>query len=131
MASQVDLARQLLSLAEGDAGAARVLRDSEEVSDVIVGFHGQQAVEKAFKAVLAASGVDFPFTHDLGALAELCEAEGASVPTELQDVDRLTPYGVSARYKGVDPGTVDRATAEQWATSAVQWASGEVESRAT
>jgi HEPN domain len=30
-----------------------------------VGFHAQQAAEKALKAVLAASGDDFPWTHDL------------------------------------------------------------------
>ena len=30
-----------------------------------IGFHAQQAVEKAIKAVLACRGVVFPFTHDL------------------------------------------------------------------
>jgi HEPN domain-containing protein len=131
MATQADLARQLLQLAEGDAVAARALLGSAEVSDMIVCFHAQQAVEKALKAVLAVSGVDFPFTHDLGALVELCEREGASVPEDLSDVGRLTEYGVSARYKGVDPGSADRKDAERWAASAVQWATGEVDFRAT
>jgi HEPN domain-containing protein len=65
--------------------------ESDAVTDAIVGFHCQQTVEKATKAVLAAAGADFPFTHDLGGLIELCEEAGASVPPELEDVDRLTP----------------------------------------
>lgn len=32
------------------------------VTDVIVGFHAQQGVGKSIKAVLAARGVNFPFT---------------------------------------------------------------------
>ena len=62
MASRADLARELLGLARGDEAAARAMLDSDAVSDAIIGFHSQQAVEKALKAVLAASGVDFPFT---------------------------------------------------------------------
>jgi HEPN domain-containing protein len=36
-----------------------------ESSALIVGFHCQQAVEKALKAVLAERGADFPYTHDV------------------------------------------------------------------
>lgn len=132
MASQIDLAQQLLTLARDDAAAARVMVDNGEVTDAIIGFHSQQAVEKALKAVLAASGVDFPFTHDLSALIELCEAKigGAGVPTELEEVDRLSPYGARARYGGADPSTVDRRQAQQWAASAVEWATRQVGTRA-
>jgi HEPN domain-containing protein len=53
MADQHDLARQFLRLAQDDHVAARALLDVAAVSDAIVGFHAQQAVEKALKAVLA------------------------------------------------------------------------------
>ena len=43
------------------------------VTDAIVGFHAQQAVEKAFKAVLAMVGAEFPFTHNIALLMQLCE----------------------------------------------------------
>jgi len=65
MASQADLARELLGLARDDEAAARAMLESDAVTDAIVGFHCQQAVEKALKAVLAASGADFPFAHDV------------------------------------------------------------------
>lgn len=48
------------------------------VTDAIVGFHAQHAVEKAIKAVLAANGETFPFTHDLEGLIERCEPRGST-----------------------------------------------------
>jgi HEPN domain-containing protein len=51
-----------------------------------------QGVEKSIKAVLAARGVDFPFTHDIGALVGICNNAGVSLPEDLRDVDQLTPY---------------------------------------
>ena len=75
--------------------AARALRDVAAVSDAIVGFHAQQAVEKAFKAVLAGCGVTFPFTHNIGLLMTLVEDAGSLAPPSLADADLLTPYGVA------------------------------------
>jgi HEPN domain-containing protein len=49
MADQADLARELLALAEDDLTAARALTDVPAVSNAIVGFHAQQAAEKALK----------------------------------------------------------------------------------
>jgi HEPN domain-containing protein len=80
MASQRDLAEQLLKLAREDGIAARAMLDVGAVTDAIVGFHAQQAVEKALKAVLAVHGVDFPFTHDIEGLVELCEAKAHPYP---------------------------------------------------
>jgi HEPN domain-containing protein len=78
MASLRDLAEELLDLGRDDEAAARALLDVGSVSDAIVGFHAQQAVEKALKAVLASRGVEFPFTHDLSGLVEFCrDAERA------------------------------------------------------
>lgn len=94
----------------------------DDVSDAIVCFHAQQAVEKALKAALAARGVDFPFTHDLAALAELSGNEGLILPSEFGDIDRLTPYGARIRYGGGDPGTVKPEVAVEWAKVALAWA---------
>lgn len=73
MADEQDLARDLLALATDDVTAARALVGAPDVSEAIVGFHAQQAVEKALKAVLAASKQDFPFTHNIAVLMQLCE----------------------------------------------------------
>jgi len=59
MASQRDLADELLALAGEDAVAAEALLDVDVVTDRIVGFHAQQAVE-ALKAVLAVRGCRVP-----------------------------------------------------------------------
>jgi hypothetical protein len=58
-----DLARQLLQLAGDDELAARSLLAATEIADAIIGFHAQQAVEKAIKAVLSQRDVLFPYTH--------------------------------------------------------------------
>ncbi|HEY5196593.1 MAG TPA: HEPN domain-containing protein, partial [Solirubrobacteraceae bacterium] len=122
-----DLARELIGLAEDDRAAAAALLDVVGVSDAIGAFHAQQAVEKSLKAVLASRGVDFPFTHNLAALFQLCEDGGVEVPAELEEADRLTPYAVAARYGSRSPATVDRATALRFAAAAVRWAVGLVE----
>jgi HEPN domain-containing protein len=97
------------------------------VSDTIVAFHAQQAVEKSLKAVLASVGVDLPFTHNLAALVQLCEDAGVDVPAELEEAAVLTPYAVAARDGSKRPATADRATALHFAAAAVRWAAGLVE----
>ncbi len=39
----------------------------------LVAYHAQQCAEKYLKAYLVLRGVDFPFTHNISALLELCE----------------------------------------------------------
>jgi HEPN domain-containing protein len=95
------------------------------VSDAIVAFHAQQAVEKSLKAVLASVGVDLPFAHNLAALVQLCEDAGVDVPAELEEAAVLTPYAVAARDENDGskrPATADRATALHFAAAAVRWA---------
>jgi HEPN domain-containing protein len=122
MADQADLARELLGLAADDLTAARALVDVPSVSDAIVGFHAQQAAEKALKAALAATGRSFPFTHNIALLMQLCEDAGIELAAALDQLDLLTPYGVAGRYGSRSPGTVDRATALDLAAKAVAWA---------
>lgn len=117
-----ELAAQLLDRAADDVAAAGALLEVAGVSDAIVGFHAQQAVEKAIKAVLTSHGIEYPFTHDLELLAALADHAGKPLPVELDDVPRLTPYATSLRYGEIAPGIVDRPTALRLAQSAVAWA---------
>ena len=121
MATSGDLARVLLARAAEDEAAARALLPITDVTDSMVAFHAQQTVEKSLKAVLASRGVEFPFTHDLGALEELCTSAGIAIPAELAELDRLTPYAARARYEAPDPATVDRGTALSLASAALEW----------
>jgi HEPN domain-containing protein len=76
MSGEPDLPGDLLALAREDLASAEALHAAERVSDSPVGFHAQQAVEKALKAAIASRGQEFPFTHDLGVLMQLCEDAG-------------------------------------------------------
>ncbi len=127
MSGSADLPDLLMRLARDDEFAARSLVPVEGVADSILGFHCQQAVEKSLKAALAARGVEFPHTHDLDGLLELCRTNGLRVPAELDGVDRLAPYGVHVRYGASRAGVLDRDEALRWAGSAIEWAQSVVE----
>ncbi len=122
MSGSADLAELLLQLARDDEFAARSLLPVDGVADSILGFHCQQAVEKSLKAALAVRGVEFPHTHDLDGLLELCSTNGLDGPSELDGVDRLAPYGVHMRYGTGRGGVLDRDQALRWASSAIDWA---------
>ena len=108
MSSEPDLPGLLLGLAYDDLFAARSLLPIDGVADSILGFHCQQAVEKSSKAALARRGVDYPHTHDLDGLVELCRSSGMNVPHELDGVEQLAPYGVHIRYRASRATTLDR-----------------------
>lgn len=121
------IAQDLLSLAADDLTAARALLSVDAVSDAIVGFHAQQAAEKALKAALADAGRDFPFTHNITTLLQLCEDADIAVPEALATLDLLTPYAVAGRYGTRSPGTLTRAAAVELAAAAVAWATTTVD----
>ena len=91
--------RDLLTLRSMTAGAP----------EESVGFHVQQAAEKAFKAWLALLGETYPLTHSLEMLLDLLAGRGASVEPFRGLID-YTPYAVDLRYTGVAPDTesIDR-----------------------
>jgi HEPN domain-containing protein len=123
-----DLPGDLLALAREDLAAAEALDRAERVSDAPVGFHAQQAVEKALKAAIASHDLEFPFTHDLGLLMQLCQDAGLELPAGLTDADRLTPYAAAVRYGLGDPGAVAPADALRWAGLAIEWTDAELRS---
>lgn len=118
-----ETAHGLLARARDDAAAVRAALPLAEITDGIVGFHAQQAVEKSIKAVLAARAEPFPFTHDLEGLIERCVGAGIEVPVDLaENAGLLTPYAVRHRYGGEPPALVDRESALRLADAAVDWA---------
>jgi HEPN domain-containing protein len=87
----LEVARVLLEKAEGDLAAVRLLAGDERQSDHVVGFHAQQAVEKAIKAVLVSRELEIPLTHDIGYLVRLC-ADVATPPEDVAGARWLTPW---------------------------------------
>jgi hypothetical protein len=71
---------------------------SAQVSDEIVGFHCQQAAEKFLKAALSEIGAAFHRTHNLRQLMDMLSDAGRAVPSDLDDLDTLTPFGTTFRY---------------------------------
>ena len=127
MSDSADVPRVLLGLAADDEFTARSVLPIEGVTDAILGFHAQQAVEKSLKAVLALQGVEFPFSHDLDGLMRLCQKNDIDVTEDLSGVGRLSVFGVGLRY-GTSPVTyLDRDKALAWAASAIEWARRQIE----
>lgn len=122
MGSEHNLALELMHRAEEDLATVQAMLRVTPIADAVVGLHAQHAVERALKAVLAAGQLEYPFTHDIDALAELCEAAGSTLPSELDEADLVTPYAVAVRYDQAPQDTVQRQEAEHFANAAVMWA---------
>jgi HEPN domain-containing protein len=127
MATSMDLARQLVGLAADDEFAARALLPIEGVTDGVLGFHTQQAVEKSLKGVLAFRQIEFPFTHDLDGLIRLCQKNDIELPEELTGIDDLSPFAARLRYGASPAARLNRDQALKWAALAVEWARQQIE----
>ena len=85
-------------------------------------FHAQQAIEKAFKAVLSAKKCPYPLTHNLlhlkKALAEI------KIDCSVEDgvLQRILPFGVEARYdEDIEP-LISMEEAQRVVTTVLNWA---------
>jgi HEPN domain-containing protein len=113
-----EVAGLLLQKAREDLSAAQVLVATEDQADHVIGFHLQQAVEKALKSVLAERAIEIPRTHDLGYLVELLGSFDIEIPEAITSSDWLTPWGVLFRYDS-NPDTLDRDKGLEAATAAI------------
>jgi HEPN domain-containing protein len=76
----------------------------------LIAYHAQQCVEKYLKAFLVYCRQDFPFTHNISTLLELCRIH-ADWADSLSEAEKLTPYAVTARYPGeAEVVTLDEAS---------------------
>lgn len=95
---QFEVAELLASKAGGDLAVAQKLAPDPEINDDAVGFHAQQAVEKALKVALTLHGVDFPKTHDLDYLIAVATQSSVEIAAELTSAGWLTPWAAEFRY---------------------------------
>lgn len=116
----------LLRKAIEDRNAVAKFAADDEIADSVIGFHAQQAVEKAVKAVLASCGDEFPWTHDLRHLIERLDARRRSLPPSLHDVRELAPWAVEFRYGETIDDLLNRRQALALAGKIVEWATAEV-----
>jgi HEPN domain-containing protein len=122
----VSLAELLLRKAESDLAVARVLAADPDPHDDAIGFHAQQAVEKALKAVLALEQIEAPRTHDITFLVELLDQHRIEMPATLVESEWLGPWAVTMRYDDIEE-VLDRTGALDAALAATVWASGRID----
>lgn len=117
-----ELAQALARKAREDLDALVVLSDRDNIADAVIGFHAQQAVEKALKAVLVLRGDELRRTHDLRFLIEQAAELAINLPDQVTGGAWLTPWAVELRYDEFLDESLDRQRALQTATAAVTMA---------
>ncbi len=126
---QQELARLLLQKARQDLDLVVSVVDSEAIADEIIGFHIQQAIEKAIKASLTRLGIQYEFTHDLSILYRQAENSGLTLPASIDAVEELTVFAVQFRYLLYqEKQGFDRNAGLNLAEKFVDWAESIIES---
>lgn len=97
MKERLDLVRQWIRKAGSDLTAVRLAVDAGTALDTAC-FHAQQAAEKFLKAYLIFAEIEFPYTHSLSKLLELCESKDRAFHSLASQVEPLTPYAAELRY---------------------------------
>lgn len=67
----------------------------------LIAFHAQQCVEKYLKSFLVYKNTDFPYTHNISILLELCSKFNNWI-NELKDAKELTAFAITSRYPDED-----------------------------
>jgi HEPN domain-containing protein len=102
MPPELELVRQWLERASADLRAAKILATDTSLTSEVC-FHGQQAVEKALKAYLTFTGIEFEYVHSIVYLLDL-SAEGEGGFEQFRpSADALTHYAVRFRYPRSGP----------------------------
>ena len=73
----------------------------------LICYHAQQCAEEYLKAFLVSRMIDFPYTHNLEALVNLCEKE-IKIKKRLKVIFILSQFAAAKRY----PGEYRNATKE-------------------
>ncbi|MDP2823606.1 MAG: HEPN domain-containing protein [Sulfuritalea sp.] len=115
-------ARRLLRIARADLAACLALLGAPGVRFANAAFHGQQAAEKALKAVLTARCADIGRTHNLVALAGQLAEAGETPPVSGDQLSLLNPYAVTLRYDDIDVELVSPQALREVVETVIDWA---------
>lgn len=97
-----ELANEWHASAMEDFALVQLGAASQMVSDGILGFHAQQTIEKALKALLADKMIEPRRTHDLRFLADRVR-DLYDLPADPLAGGDLTPWATTRRYPGASP----------------------------
>lgn len=122
-----DLAALYSRKADNDATATREFAGNLDISDEIIGFHAQQAVEKWLKAVMANLGLPQQRTHDVDQLCRHLEERGVDLPVPRARLAELTDFAVPLRYEDLlDAEPLDREATVTLVDEVGVWAGGQL-----
>ena len=99
MTPALEEALRLLRIARRYRTTLTLLVGIAEAPMASLGFHAQQAAEKALKAVSVSRGIEAKRTHDLVALAKMLLEVVGVTPFTLEEVRQLNPFAVEYRYE--------------------------------
>lgn len=119
MKERLDLVRSWIRKAESDLASLNLALGAGTALDAAC-FHAQQAAEKYLKAYLIFADVNFPFTHNLAKLLDLCASHDPTFAGLAALVDPLTPYAVELRYDEDFWPSLDTARQAQEAAQTVR-----------
>ena len=122
MQPALEEALRLLRLAHRDATTFALLNPLAQASMAALGFHAQQAVEKALKAVCTINRLEIRRTHDLAALAESISSVGESLPITVDEFRSLNPFAVEFRYDDEMQSNLSRQELDSLLNSVLKWA---------
>ena len=93
-----DAAHEWYEQGDRDRRMARLLLSADPPELGGVAFHGQQAVEKYFKAILTLHREEPPYTHDLGELLDQIEQYEEEFGAFRSAAEKMSPFAVAVRY---------------------------------
>ncbi len=122
MTPALEEAHRLLRLANRDADTFDLLRPLPKATMAALGFHAQQAVEKALKAVCTLQGVEVQRTHDLAALGQTLMDHNMDLPVSVDELRCLNPFAVEFRYDDEITSSLQREELQTLLGSVLAWA---------
>jgi HEPN domain-containing protein len=91
-------ARRWIVVADRDLASIALCLSGSSPQPGSAAFFCQQPAEKMMKALLVASGIDFPKTHDLDKLSALASSAWPEFGEHIEACRALTPWRVEFRY---------------------------------
>jgi HEPN domain-containing protein len=111
----------LINLARRDSHMLRLAMTNPDLQSPGL-FHAQQAIEKAFKAVLSAKNFPYPLTHNLLVLKKALVEMGIDCKVEDDILQKILPFGVEARYDEDIESLISMDEAYKVVTAVLNWA---------
>jgi HEPN domain-containing protein len=125
MTPQREEALRLLRLARRDRDTFDLLLPLPKAGLAALGFHAQQAAEKALKAIAVLRGLEVPRTHDLAALGQLMLDAGTALPLTVDQLRSLNPFAVEYRYDDELIPAISREALAATLAAVLDWAEQE------